>query len=71
MKRKKLGRPAPNWLKMLPKGEYTLTKLIKLSGKRKSTIVGVLKRHKVLCRYEHNNIYIIAVYNWKGFNNEQ
>jgi hypothetical protein len=47
MKIKKIGRPAPTWLKMLPKGEYTLTKLIKLSGKRKSTIVGVLKRHKV------------------------
>ncbi len=70
MKRKKLGRPAPNWLKMLPKGEYTLTKLIKLSGKRKSTIVGVLKRHKVPYRYELKRKYIIAIYNWKGLHNE-
>ncbi len=70
MKIKKIGRPAPTWLKMLPTGEYTINNLIKITGKTKSTIRGVLNTHQVPYRYELKRKYIIAIYNWKGLHNE-
>lgn len=63
---RKIGRPQADWLRILPKGIYTIEELIERSGKSKSTIVSTLKYNKVKFAYFVLNGQRRVLYFWDG-----
>ena len=63
----KSGRPAANWVKELPTGEYSMKDLTEMTGKDKKTIADALRKYgaEVLEKIEGRSKR--TFYKWNGF----
>ena len=68
---KKIGRPAPDWLRNLKPGKYTAKDLEQLTGINNRSIRNTMTRHGAKISYEFNGKAIEGVFEWDGFQNKK
>lgn len=67
--KKKIGRPLPEWILNLKKGEYSINDLIKISKTSRTNCLKLMKKFNTETIYKRENDRVCAYYKWEGLDN--